>query len=246
MSVVALLADPQLEVYLVAAGVTFGIVGLEIISTIAGLPASSGVEHVLTGLTGGHAGLNIGHVNSAGHALAGSHLNGHTGDVGSQGSLSRALGWLNTGRVPALILLMLFLGLFAIGGIAAAALLHMAGLPETMFVSLPVALATSISTTHGLSRVFARYMPHDETEAISLDDMTGLVGIVCQGPVAPGHFAKARFKDRFGTTHWLHVKALEPEEIIEVDAAVLIVKVTADKTMLVTRADPSIIPSPKT
>ena len=135
------------------------------------------------------------------------------------------LDWLNLGKVPLLILLMLLLGLFAAGGMVLQAVAEpLTGLVPT----LPAAVAAGIFallTTGAASRLIARIMPREESYALSDEDLIGRVGTVTVGPLETHAVGKISVHDAFGNRHFPRVRPATAGEVIETGARVLIVDI---------------------
>ena len=125
----------------------------------------------------------------------------------STSGVTRFLAWLKVGQVPSAILLVLFLLIFGLGGIAmqqgAEALLG-SSLPTWLAAPIMALLALPlVSLTGG---VLGRFLIRDETEVISTDDFTGHRATITVGEASQGNPAEARFKDQFGTTHYVMIE----------------------------------------
>ena len=131
-------------------------------------------------------------------------------DTGSNSALSRLLGWLKIGKVPILMLLVIFLIAFGCLGytlnLVALSLLGfmlpaILGAPLAFFVALP---ATRVGAT-----VLQKVMPKDETNSVSLDHLIGREAYITLGQANNHHAAEARVKDQHGATHYVMVLAEE-------------------------------------
>lgn len=146
-----------------------------------------------------------------------------------------ALGWLNLGRVPLFMLLMLLLGTFAVSGMVLQAL------AEPSVGTLPPLLASmfagfiAIFATRLTSRAAARILPRDETYVLSDDDLVGRVGVVTVGPLEARFVGKVSVVDRHGNRHFPRARPSGADDVIETGASVLIVA-TADREYRVIRA----------
>jgi len=130
-----------------------------------------------------------------------------------EGALDRVLGWLHLGKVPSLILLVLFLSAFSLSGYALQ--LSARGLSgDYLPALLAVLCATPLAlfSTRMLGGWIARFIPHDESSAVSEESFVGLVGVVSQGIARSGLAAQARVRDQHGRTHYLLV---EPDVVDE-------------------------------
>lgn len=143
-------------------------------------------------------------------------------------AIGQFLGWLHVGRVPLLMLVVLFLMGFAIAGlilqwVIAAVAGHL----------LPVPLAVVLATLGALPFVRAtgglvgRYFPQDESSAISELDFVGRVAQVTLGEASAGNPAQARLVDEYGQAHYLRVEPDEPGQRFPRGEAVLIVARTS-------------------
>lgn len=132
------------------------------------------------------------------------------GDIASESSLGQLLSWINVGRIPIMILLVILLTLFALSGYTVQAVSH--GLLGTMLPTLLatlIALSISIPMLRVLGRSLGRIMPTDETEVVSEETFIGRQAIITLGIAKKGRPARAKFADYYGTTHLIMV---EPED----------------------------------
>lgn len=145
-------------------------------------------------------------------------------EVDSGSWLERAFGWLNLGRVPVIILLILFLTTFAVAGYVLQA--FSAGLIGFLpaFVAGPVALVVALPATRNASRVIGRLLPKEETYAVSQGDFVGRTGKVTLGPVDRDNAGKAKLTDDFGNAHFVRVRAAQAPARFEVGDEVLLVE----------------------
>ena len=144
--------------------------------------------------------------------------------------MSTFLGWLGIGRVPALVLLLVFLTSFGLLGLALQSCIksvtgHLA--PSILVIWFP--LISSFPLVRFSSRILGRFVIKDETSAVSEDSFIGLVATVSLGTAEQGKPAEAKLTDRFGQTHYLMV---EPDLADE--------KFTATHTVLIVRRSGSV------
>jgi hypothetical protein len=219
---------PAFLPFVIAAGVLLGLVALEMLTTLLGAPLSHWfhVDHA------DHAAPDHG----VGH---GDHADSHI-DHGPRGSLGTMLGWLNVGRAPLMVLLMVVLATFAAAGIALQAILASIVAPLPWPLAAVAALAVSLPATRWTSRFIAKVVPRDETYATSESELVGLTGEVTLGPARAGVVAKARFRDRHGNTHFTRVEPFEPGDTIEQGVVVLAVELRG-RVLAVTRAGASLV-----
>jgi len=130
------------------------------------------------------------------------------GSVGPM-ALSRLLGWLRFGQIPALIWLVVFLTCFGlIGlGIQMVAFKTFGGLMPGVLAST-VAAAASLPAVRIFGGGLAKILPKDETEAVSDATFVGRVAVITLGTARQGSPAEARLQDQFGQSHYV---MLEPD-----------------------------------
>ncbi|WP_193163683.1 YqiJ family protein [Microbulbifer hainanensis] len=131
-------------------------------------------------------------------------------DTEAGGVLTRFLGWLRFGEVPALILLVAFLVAFGITGLLLQMLvLGLVGfLLPSWLLAIPV-LLLALPQVRFVGNLLRRFAIGDETEAVGRKSFIGRVATITIGEAAAGSPAEARFSDEFGTTHYVMV---EPED----------------------------------
>ncbi|MDI4236916.1 OB-fold-containig protein [Bradyrhizobium sp. 31Argb] len=131
--------------------------------------------------------------------------------------------WINAGRLPLLILIILALGIFAIGGFLIQGLAHSVGTALPVSIVALAAAAASVPLIRTTSRGLARIIPRDETYAVSDSDFVGKVATVTVGPLDQGLPGRVRLKDVFGNWHTVSARAASDSEALPVGAAVLLV-----------------------
>ncbi|PLX97663.1 MAG: hypothetical protein C0622_12665 [Desulfuromonas sp.] len=153
-------------------------------------------------------------------------LDGELPDGEPPFAISKILGWLRFGQVPALILLIVFLTMFGLIG------LGVQTLARNLFGSLmPGALASVIAFAFGLPSVrffggaLGRIMPKDETSAVSGETFVGRVATITLGVSRQGSPAEARLQDQYGQSHYIMVEPdLENEEFRQGEQILLVSK----------------------
>ena len=136
-------------------------------------------------------------------------LDGLVPSIDAPEGLQGALGWLHIGKVPMLVLLILFLFGFAMCGYVVQLMArNIAGIYLPGFVAAAPALFAGIATVRGLGSVLAHIIPRDESSAVSEQDLLGLTGVVTQGIARHGHPAEVKVRDTNGRYHYLR---LEPD-----------------------------------
>ncbi|WP_174803124.1 OB-fold-containig protein [Martelella limonii] len=158
------------------------------------------------------------------------------------GDISGLMSWLNVGRVPVLILIMLMLGLFSMAGfviqIGAGALWS----PLPSIVASLAALVLALPAVRVSSRWVARIVPKDETYAVDLADLIGRIGEVTVGPLDQGLPGRVKLQDQHGNWHVLRARAAGDQVPIMVGAPVLVVDL-ASGVFLAIPAPPDLLSS---
>lgn len=134
-------------------------------------------------------------------------------------ALSEAFDWLNLGRVPFAILLMLLLVTFGAIGIALSGLIP--GLPAWSFAI--VAVPGAVLATKGIGNAIASAIPRDETYAVTADEFVGLEGLVTLGPLDDGPAGSVTVRDRHGEVHTLRARPADQGTMIEQGARIVVV-----------------------
>lgn len=143
------------------------------------------------------------------------------GDIG----VDRLLGWLHLGRVPSLVLLVLFLAGYALFGYSLQAVVHgLFGAYLPAWVAGLLAVPPGLVTVRSLGALLAHLVPRDETSAVSEQSLVGLVGTISGAAARRGLAAQARVRDKHGRTHYLMVEPDVDDEVFEDGVQVLIVR----------------------
>jgi len=135
------------------------------------------------------------------------------------------LGWLHVGKVPILVLVVVFLTVFAVAGFVAQFVAR-----STLDHFVPVPAATAVAFVAGilgvrtLGAALAKVIPKDETTAVADASLVGRVGTIVIGTARAGRPAEARVRDEFGATHYVMVEPEEREETFASGASVLLVR----------------------
>lgn len=141
------------------------------------------------------------------------------------GVFTKFLYWLKIGRVPLLILLVIFMATFVICGYVLQYLCL--AVMETMlpaWLASGAALFITIPAVRLCGGFLVRLVPKDETAAISRDDLVGGRAVIVLGSARQGSPAQARTSDRYGTTHYLMIEPDNPEETLERGKDLLLVR----------------------
>lgn len=141
-------------------------------------------------------------------------------------ALSRLLGWLRLGQVPALIILIVFLTTFGLMG------LFLQSFADRTFGALApgwlasiAAFAVSLPMVRLFGGTLGKILPKDETSAVSDKTFIGRLATITLGSARQGSPAEARLEDQFGQTHYLMVEPdLDGEEFLQGEQVILVKK----------------------
>ncbi|MFY7913993.1 MAG: YqiJ family protein [Rubrivivax sp.] len=146
-------------------------------------------------------------------------------EIDGDSGLDRVLGWLHLGKVPALVLLLLFLLGYALFGYGLQKVVNgLLGFYLPGWVAGLLAVPSGMATVRGLGALVAHIIPRDETSAVSEMSLVGRAGVVSAGAARRGLAAQARVRDSHGRTHYLMVEPDIDDEIFEEGAQILIVR----------------------
>jgi hypothetical protein len=188
-----ILLAPDVRPFAVAAGIMVALGGIELLATLVG--------------------FSIGE-------LFGKEV---TVEADSGNGLGGLFLWINAGRLPLLVLIILALGVFAITGFFLQGLAHGAGLSIPVPIAAIAAAGFSLPVIRLTSRGIARIIPRDETYAVDQADFIGHVAEVSVGPLDQGLPGRVRLKDVFGNWHSLVARAGPDSTPLPVGASVLLV-----------------------
>ncbi|HEY7884962.1 MAG TPA: YqiJ family protein [Cellvibrionaceae bacterium] len=148
-------------------------------------------------------------------------------DTGSNNALSRLLGWLKVGKVPILMLLVVFLFAFGcIGYTLNLMALSLLGFLLPAFIAAPVAFFAALPGTRLGASALHAIMPKDESSSISLEELIGREAIITLGQASCTQAAEARVRDQHGANHYIMVVAEEGHEILTAGIPLLLVRRT--------------------
>lgn len=162
--------------------------------------------------------------------------------AGASTFFDRVLGWLMVGRVPALILLAIFLSAFGLIGLGLQGAMRGytgAALPSwlAMLIVFPLSLPVVRMIALGVSRI----LPRDETEVASRRSLLGHVGTIVIGTARRGSPAQAKVRDDVGQMQYVMVEPDEEGESFAAGEPVLL-RSQRGAVFGVTRPDPALVP----
>lgn len=237
-SVFDFLFAPANAPFAIALGILGGLLVVEITTLIVGIPLSAKVDALLH--------LDLHGPDLHGPDLHGPDLHGpdhaHGGlDLSHEpGMFGTAWDWLNAGRVPLLILIMIMLAAFGSVGYMIEGVSHaLIGWLPTSFAVVP-ALIVTVPITRKVSLLVSKVVPRDETYVVEAGSLVGQTGIIVTGPLAQDTIARVKVKDVHGNHHFPWVRTKEPNLRLGNGDYVLLVEHVGNEYLAVA-ADPKLI-----
>ncbi|MGD8567211.1 MAG: YqiJ family protein [Gammaproteobacteria bacterium] len=166
-------------------------------------------------------------------------------EIRTPNALSRLLGWFRVGRVPVLMLLVIFLTAFGLLGLGIQSVTHgiIGAYAPGWLASIPaVVLATPMVRLFG--GLLERFMPKDETEAVSMDSFVGRIALITLGKAEQGSPAQARLKDRFGKSHYIMVEPDSDNVVFEQGEQVLLIQKASSVFLAIRNTNDVLIDKP--
>lgn len=157
---------------------------------------------------------------------------------GHDGALTHLFSWLSIGRVPFLMLLVIFLTIFGLSGYTVQyGWLHLTG---DMMPVWPAAGIATVAGLVGMGRIgalLARVMPMGHSDVPGRNELLGSVATVIRGVARPGHPAEAKAKDLRGNTHYILIEPKPGEpDLTEGETAFVIRNVEGKNVFLATNS----------
>jgi len=144
------------------------------------------------------------------------------------------LNWLNVGRVPIMIFLVIFLTVFGLTGYTVQAIsVEILGNMLPAFLAAIIALFLSLPLVRKMGQGIGKILPTDETEVISENTFIGRVATISLGTAQKERPTRAKFKDNYGTTHLIMVEPEEENETFYQGDVVLLVQRVGGKYLAI-------------
>lgn len=156
------------------------------------------------------------------------------------GPLSQTLSWLSFGKLPALVVIILFAASFGLIGFAGQDILRrMLGFAlDPWLASIPAAVGAAYATRY-LGLAIARIMPKEESEAVSTKAFVGRVATVFRGVARAGQPAEAKLTDIHGKTHYLLIEPDNGQVDMPEGSEVVIIRQEGPVYRAITRLKPA-------
>ena len=210
-----LVAPPNIP-FTIALCVMGGIALLELISMLLGFALSHAVDSSLPGLDHDvDVGLDLNH---DGHISGGEHF----------------LGWLHVGQVPILILFLLLLLGFGLGGVLTQwSALNLTGNTLHLGLAVPIALGLGLLGIRVFGGAARRVILKDETTAVSAESLVGYSAVITLGLTRRGTPTQAKLKDGHGQNHYVLVEPLNDDSVFHPGDSVLLVERVGHKYLVI-------------
>lgn len=140
---------------------------------------------------------------------------------GAQG-LQKAFSWLGFGRVPALVILVIALAVFAIVGVSLQiSIMNLFGSPLPAMLAGLGAAAATVPVGGLLVKAVARIVPKETSSAINIGSLSGQTATIVIGTAKKGLPSQAKVRDFYGQTHYILVEPENDESFSQGDQVVL-------------------------
>lgn len=148
------------------------------------------------------------------------------------------LSWLGIGRLPLLMLIVLFLTVFGVGGLMVQqAMVDWTGAPLEAWIAVPAVALAALPVTGFAARGLARILPRDHTTAVPLEALIGRSAQVVTGRATLGSPARARAEDHHGQAHYVMVEPDRGGQTFEEGEQVLLVRREGELFRAISRGD---------
>lgn len=148
------------------------------------------------------------------------------------------LSWLGVGRLPLLMLIVIFLAIFGIGGLVLQQLLRdWTGAALATLAAVPLVGAGALPLTGLAARLLAPILPRDFTTAVPLDVLVGKGAQVVTGRASQGSPARARAEDQHGQVHYIMVEPENAGQVFQEGEQVLLVRREGECFRAISRGD---------
>lgn len=134
------------------------------------------------------------------------------------------LDWLNLGKVPLIVNIILLLTGFGLSGyILQGGVEKVTGSLLPLVPAVLIALVPTLVAVHFMGRLICRLLPQIETTAVTVETLKGSFAEITLGCARVGNPAEAKVKDRYGKVHYVRVVPGDPEEeFLQGDKVILV------------------------
>lgn len=228
-----LMLDAATAPFLVALGLLFGLLGLEILLSVIGLTLLTGDGDVDVSIDADAPDLGDFNLSLDGVDTADLELAEFEPDLPTAPEATGMIAVLGLGNMPAMIWIAAVLLGFGVTG------LFVQSFVGTLFgFALPVLVVAIPAAAAGLwfarrfGGLFARLLPKTESSAQTAAQLGRQRGVVSQGTAQTGKPAEVRVTDRHGNIHHLRAEPLRADETIAQGTEVLVLRRRGDGRFL--------------
>ena len=215
--------SPETAPFAIALSLMLLIAAVELVGALMGMPASAILDSLLPEIDA-DVDLDLEADYSGGPLDADAPS---VPNAPSPGPLSQILGWLCVGKVPVLVLLIVFLTAFGLAGFIIQGVVRgILGVSLPAVIAVAPALFAAIPMTRVAALTLAKIMPKEQTEAVSQKHFIGKVAVILRGAARKGAPAEAKLTDSFGQTHYVLIEPDDETETFQQGTDVIIVKQT--------------------
>lgn len=142
------------------------------------------------------------------------------------------LSLLGFGKVPLMVWLMFFLGIFTIFGYGLNTIISgVFGWLPPVFVSIVPVLAVTIYLNTIACSIFAKLVPRYESDAVNADSFEGRTAKVTVGHATQTKFAMGTVLDIHSNFHNIRIKAMDDGVTLEQGSKVILVERVSDSNL---------------
>lgn len=140
------------------------------------------------------------------------------------GPFTRMLSWLRIGRVPILILVVIFLLAFGLGGLFLQSTVSaILGTPLPTLIAVVPALFFGFGSMNLFGGLAEKVLPRDESSAVSHDSFVGRIATITIGTARTSSSAEARLRDQYQQAHYVMIEPdVEGEELHQGDEVLIV------------------------
>ncbi len=136
----------------------------------------------------------------------------------------RFLSWLYVGRIPLLMLMVVFLSVYGLTGyLLQGAVRALTGGYLNAWLAAPAAWFAALPLVRTAAAGIHKILPKDETTALLSAALVGRVGVVVLGTMRANSAAQVRVKDQYGQQHYVMAEADAEGSELPQGTAVLLV-----------------------
>ncbi|OPH39704.1 YqiJ family protein [Moraxella equi] len=138
------------------------------------------------------------------------------------GVFIRFLSWLYVGKIPLLMLMVVFLAVFGLTGfIFQSVVYNLLGFYLPKIIAVIVVWFLSLPIVRLFAKELYKILPKDETTAINQSELVGRIGTVVIGKATKDTPAQIKVKDTHGQTHYIMAYA-DDEDLMQGETVLLV------------------------